>query len=141
MKHKTRRCAVPLTVVLYGLGILLLVVILGSLAIRGFRQVPHDPEWPVPGGSAERGRVAVERYSCGSCHVIPGIRTAQGRVGPQLREFSRQAYIAGQLPNVPHHLVWWIQEAPRFAPGTAMPDLPVTDQDARDIAAYLYSVD
>jgi cytochrome c2 len=119
-------------------GLILTAIVFGSLAVRGFKQLPSEPTLLVPGGDSERGRLLTVRYGCGSCHVIVGIRDATGRVGPRLTDLAEQAYIAGQLTNVPHHLVAWIQDPKRYAPGTAMPDLGVTEAEARDIAAYLY---
>jgi hypothetical protein len=50
-------------------------------------------------------------------------------------------YVAGKFPNTAETLVAWIRDAPAMAPLTAMPDLGVDDRDARDIAAYLYTLD
>ncbi len=80
------------------------------------------------------------RYGCGACHVVPGVAGAQGRVGPRLKDFSSQIYIAGQAANVPENLIAWIQHPEEISPGTAMPNLAVSEEDARDIAAYLYTL-
>lgn len=61
-------------------------------------------------------------------------------VGPPLNGWSRRVYIAGNLPNRPEQLVRWLREPQAIEPGTAMPDLNVTEADARDMAAYLYSL-
>lgn len=92
----------------------------------------------VEGGDAARGEQAIAEYGCGTCHAIPGVPGADGRVGPRLHDFENQVYIAGQLPNRPEELIRWIQDPQSIEPGTAMPDMDVTEQDARDIAAYLY---
>ncbi|MDP8960777.1 MAG: c-type cytochrome [Actinomycetota bacterium] len=81
---------------------------------------------------------AIDTYGCGSCHTIPGIRGADGLVGPPLTRFHERAYIAGQLPNTPENLVHWIMNPQEVEPGTAMPDLEVVEEDARAIAAYLH---
>ncbi|MDP8931851.1 MAG: c-type cytochrome [Actinomycetota bacterium] len=81
---------------------------------------------------------AIDTYGCGSCHTIPGIRGADGLVGPPLTDFHERAYIAGQLPNTPENLVRWIMHPQEVAPGTAMPDLDVVEEDARAIATYLH---
>jgi cytochrome c len=77
---------------------------------------------------------------CGSCHVIPGIHNAKGLVGPPLMFFSRRTMIAGELPNSPENLVRWLKDPPSVEPGTAMPDLGLTDKQAQDVAAYLYTL-
>lgn len=82
---------------------------------------------------------AIDTYGCGSCHTIPGIRGADGLVGPPLTRFHERPYIAGQLPNTPENLVHWIMSPQEVAPGTAMPDLEVVEEDARAIATYLQS--
>jgi cytochrome c2 len=41
------------------------------------------------------------------------------------------------LPNSPENMARWLREPQRYAPLTAMPDLGVTERDARDMAAYL----
>lgn len=94
----------------------------------------------VMGGNAERGEDAIGRIGCGACHTIPGIREARGTVGPPLTGWARRSYIAGTLPNAPDNLIKWITEPHSVEPGTAMPHLGVTDQQARDIAAYLYTL-
>jgi cytochrome c len=91
-------------------------------------------------GNPELGRVAIARYGCGSCHLIPGVRGAEGMVGPPLIQWSRRAYIAGRLPNTPSDLVQWIVAPQAIEPGTAMPMLGVSVNEARNIAAYLYTL-
>jgi len=91
-------------------------------------------------GDRMSGRHLIERYGCGACHRIPGVRTARGRVGPSLEGFARRGYIAGQFPNRPNLLVRWIQAAPEMIPGTAMPAFSMTEREARDIATYLYEL-
>lgn len=95
----------------------------------------------VAGGDIESGRQMMEFYDCGSCHTIPGIRDADGVVGPPLNFWSRRSFIAGAVPNQPDKLIQWIMDPQSVEPGTAMPDLGVTEPEARDIAAYLYNLD
>jgi len=92
------------------------------------------------GGTAARGARLVVDKNCGSCHTIPGIRTANGLVGPPLMFFGRRTYIAGELPNTPGNLVHWLQSPQSVEPGTAMPNLGLSEQEARDVAAYLYTL-
>lgn len=94
----------------------------------------------VPGGDADRGTEVVEAFGCGACHTIPGIRGASGTVGPPLSFWSRRSYIAGKLPNTPENLIQWVKDPHAIEPGTAMPDMGVSEQQARDVAAYLYTL-
>lgn len=91
-------------------------------------------------GDAKAGRTAIERYQCGACHTIPGIAGARGLVGPPLTAYRHRVYIAGKFPQEPALLARWIRDAPSLAPQTAMPNVGVTDTDARDIVAYLYQL-
>jgi cytochrome c len=88
-------------------------------------------------GDSARGRQAIEKYGCGACHVIPGLRGARGKVGPALAGLADRPYLAGSLNNEPANLVEWIRWPRRIDPRTVMPNLGVTESDARDIAAFL----
>lgn len=92
------------------------------------------------GGSAARGRSLIEQHGCGSCHTVPGVRRARGRVAPPLNFFAERSFIGGELPNRPEVLVQWIMDAPALIPATAMPATHIDESDARDIAAYLYTL-
>ncbi len=89
------------------------------------------------GGDPRRGRALVRTYGCGTCHQIPGVRGATGTVGPPLAGIANRSYVAGKLDNTPLNLMRWIRTPREVSPGTAMPDMGVTDTDARDLAAYL----
>ena len=101
---------------------------------------PAGPAVAVPGGNAVQGHEAIQRYGCGSCHIIPGVPGANGRVGPSLAGFAERKTVAGVVPNTPENLVRWLQNPQAVKPGTAMPNLGVTEADARNIAAYLYTL-
>jgi putative membrane protein len=94
----------------------------------------------VGGGNAAHGAALIDTYGCGSCHSVPGVPNADGLVGPPLDRFGSRVYIAGLLYNTPDNLMAWIRDPQRFVPGVVMPDMGVTEQDARDIAAYLESL-
>nr|WP_260394645.1 c-type cytochrome [Sphingobium lignivorans] len=86
-----------------------------------------------------RGQDAAARLGCGACHTMPGIGWPQGRVGPDLHGYGDRALIAGRVPNRPEQLARFVRDAPSIAPGTAMPAIPMKDEEARDIAAWLQS--
>jgi cytochrome c len=92
------------------------------------------------GGEPSRAPDAIRRYGCGTCHNIPGIAGARGQVGPSLDGIASRTYLAGKLPNQPENMLKWIREPQEVSPGTAMPQLGVTEQDGKDIAAYLYTL-
>jgi cytochrome c len=92
------------------------------------------------GGDADRGERVIADRRCGACHDIPGIRGANGVVGPPLQRFALRSYVAGQLPNTPENLVRWVQNPRAVEPKTAMPALGLSESEARDVAAYLYTL-
>lgn len=102
---------------------------------------PNTPPPEVPDGNPARGLELIERFGCGSCHTIPGVRGADGTVGPPLIHWSERGVIAGQLANNADNLERWIVDPPGVEPGTAMPNLGVTPEQARDIAAYLFTIE
>ena len=98
----------------------------------------RDPVPRVHAGDAQRGEAVIARLECGACHVIPGISGAVGRVGPALDSYASRPYVAGKFPNDPETLVRFMLDPPAMAPRTAMPAVPMHEDDARHIAAYLY---
>ena len=122
-------------------GFTLVVSLLGAVAVlfAACGVAAHTGVEAV-GGSPSAGNAALQRYACGSCHTIPGVPNARGLVGPPLNNIGVRRIIAGKLPNTPDQLQQWIQNPQAVWPGNAMPDENVSDQDARDMAAYLYTL-
>lgn len=77
------------------------------------------------------------RYGCPTCHVIPHVPGAVGKVGPSLEDLAQRSYLAGTLQNSPQNLIHWIQHPQQIRPGTAMPEMGVTSADAAQIARFL----
>jgi len=92
------------------------------------------------GGNPDKGKRDIEYFGCASCHTIPGAAGANGLIGPSLAQVGDRAYIDGVVKNSPDNLIKWIQHAPSLDPKTAMPDLQLSDKDARDVASYLYTL-
>lgn len=93
------------------------------------------------GADIDRGKRAVHQYACSACHIIPGVVGSSPHVGPSLAGIAARQLIAGTLPNTPENLALWLRETQKVKPGTAMPQLGVAEQDARDIAAYLRTLE
>jgi cytochrome c2 len=104
------------------------------LAARG--QIAHSTE-----ADRARGRRLIAEYGCIACHAVPGVRGPTARLGPPLAQFGQRAYVAGVLPNTPANLVRWLLDPPGISPHTAMPDVGLSKEQARDIAAYLLALD
>jgi cytochrome c1 len=97
-------------------------------AASAIASIPANPD---------RGRIALYQYACNACHMIPGVTGPDAHVGPSLQGIASRQLIAGTFANTPENLARWLRETQKVKPGTAMPQLGVVDQDARDIAAYL----
>ncbi|HEX8280066.1 MAG TPA: c-type cytochrome, partial [Chthoniobacterales bacterium] len=91
----------------------------------------------VTGGDPERGRHAIQHYGCIACHTIDGMKS-EALVGPPLTRVAGRSYLAGNLQNTPANLIRFIESPREIHNDTAMPEMNVTESDARDIAAYLY---
>lgn len=115
--------------------------VLGLTALLGACVDKTDPPRTIAGADADNGLVVMQRVGCASCHVIPGVRWPRGLAGPSLEGFADSPMIGGQFPNRPDVLVAWLRDAPSMAPATAMPAMPLTESEARDVAAYLYTLD
>lgn len=119
----------------------LLAVVAATLALTACQDDEPSARSTVAAGDPRLGRELLESYGCGSCHTIPGVKGADALVGPPLTDFAHRSYVAGQLANTPDNLARWIQDPQRVEPGTAMPDLGVSAEEARNMAAYLLGLD
>ena len=93
----------------------------------------------ITGGNSSRGEAMFIQYGCGSCHSVKDVRTATGMVGPPLDGIALRMIIGGRLSNTPANMEHWIRDPQHLSPGTAMPNLGVSEGDARDITAFLYT--
>lgn len=93
-------------------------------------------------GDSARGRalVAGGAYGCTACHAVPGVRAPSGIAGPRLGGFAQRPFIAGQLPNNLDVLTAFLRDPPALIPQTGMPNVGLGFEDARDIAAFLYTL-
>ena len=94
----------------------------------------------VRGGDADTGKRLMTQYQCTTCHVIPQVPGPNGDAGPSLEKVGRLSYIAGGIPNQPDRMVAWLLDPPALKPGTRMPSMGLTEQEARHMAAYLYTL-
>ncbi len=118
-----------------------LAAIVCVLLWSGCAKTPAQKAAALTGGDPQRGAAAIFRYGCGACHAIAGISNAHGLVGPPLTGIGNRTYVAGMLQNTPGNLEQWIRHPKSVNPATAMPDTGVTQADAADIAAYLYTTE
>jgi cytochrome c2 len=125
--------------VLLGVSAILLGLALAYHSISLADRSRIDAE-VLTGGKVAAGRIALMDYGCTTCHTIAGIADARGLVGPPLTQLASRVYVAGVLSNTPENLALWIEHPTQVNPRTAMPDLGVGEARARDIAAYLYTL-
>lgn len=118
----------------HGIALLLLLP-----ALPGCK-APPVAEQAMPMADPDRGRRVLARAGCGACHSIAGV-WPRGQVATGLSGIAGQALIAGRLPNRPDTLAAFIRNAPAFAPDAGMPAMNLSPGEARDAAAYLYSLD
>ncbi|MFL4979063.1 MAG: c-type cytochrome [Xanthobacteraceae bacterium] len=91
------------------------------------------------GGDPEMGRKLMRQFGCAGCHTVSGVPGAVGLVGPQLTQVRQRVYIAGVLTNTPDNLVRWMVDPKAYSPRTAMPRTGISEEQARHVAAFLYS--
>ena len=90
------------------------------------------------GGDATRGKQVVETVGCLACHAV-GENT-------KIREVRGTSYdIAPELTRVGSKvnadwLYNWVKNPRNYNPTTKMPSLRLTDQEARDVTAYLMTL-
>ncbi|WP_246104777.1 c-type cytochrome [Sphingomonas xanthus] len=106
------------------------------LVLAACKPAPDD-RFQVDAEAARRGKLVAQRVQCAACHAMPGIEWPKGRFGPSLEAFDHRGLVAGVLPATQTNLAEFIRNAPAVKPGTAMPAMPVSKSEARDIAHYL----
>ena len=113
--------------------------LMAAIALSGCSDEGTKRSQSLTGADPDRGKIALTRYGCVACHTIPGVRGSNSLTAPPLIGISHRSYLAGMLENTPSNLRSWIQHPRKVNPHTAMPEQGVTDQDASDMAAYLYT--
>ena len=128
-------------VLLASLPLLILAGIVAAVSLLVPRELdPARELMAFTGGDPARGKEMTRQKGCPTCHIIPGIAEAKGLVGPPLGHFASRIYVGGVVPNTPDNLVAWIMDPPKIHPLSAMPATGVSEAEARDIAAYLYTL-
>jgi cytochrome c oxidase assembly factor CtaG/cytochrome c2 len=117
------------------------MILLLPLVLGGCRDDAQSSETNFGGGSPARGATLIGKFGCGACHTIPGINGADGLVGPPLDHMGKRVYVAGVLRNTPDNMMTWLRDPQSVVPNNAMPDVGLNERQARDIAAYLYTLD
>jgi cytochrome c len=128
--------------VLFGLLVLLVLAGIGFIVYEQLRVSSKQERAAVAvtGGDPGKAEAALRRYGCVGCHIVPGIAGASGEVGPNLAGIAERVYVAGVISNTPEHLISFIVDPQAIDPKSAMPRTGISQEEARDVAAYLYSL-
>ena len=116
------------------------LLLIAALALTSCDRSAYREASQLTGGDPDKGRQAIVKYGCDTCHNIPGVLTATATVGPPLMQMGLRSYLAGRIDNTPENMIKWIRQPHSVDPQTAMPETGVTESDGRDIAAYLYTL-
>lgn len=92
-------------------------------------------------GDPHNGRRLFVDTGCAGCHTIQGVPEATGIVAPNLTNVVLRPTLAGEtIPLTPETMTQWLVQPSSLKPDTVMPSVGLTEQQARDITAFLYSL-
>ncbi len=92
-------------------------------------------------GDPLSGARAFTSAGCAGCHTLRGLPGATGLAGPNLTNVALRPTLAnGAIETSPDAMTRWIMDPPAIKPGTPMPKLGLSEQQARDLTALLYSL-
>ena len=90
--------------------------------------------------ASPEAKALLKTKACGSCHFIPGVEGAYGKMGPALKDLSkRPRIISGTRQNNTKNLKAWLKNPKSIKPGTLMPNMGLTDEEIEIIIEYLYT--
>ncbi|WP_409020859.1 c-type cytochrome [Brevundimonas vesicularis] len=121
----------------------ILGVSLAAACLTGLVACAEQGQGPrvLAGADPSNGLELIRTHGCAACHSIPGVAWPQGRTGGSLAGVGARPLIAGRLPNQPEIMTAFVRDAPSLLPDGGMPPMPLTEAQARDVAAYLYTLD
>jgi cytochrome c oxidase subunit 2 len=93
-------------------------------------------------GSRSAAYIAGEKLwtakGCLACHALNAVDAPKGMVGPNLANIGARSYLAaGTLKNTDENMARWIQDPHEIKEGVLMPDLGITEEEARALVAFL----
>src|ERR1700712_2036942 len=124
-----------------GISGAVVIALVGASAARAWMTARQTEEVAraITRGDPARAPELIRRYGCAGCHTISGIRGADGQVGGPLADIIHRLHVGGGVTNTPDNLIAWIVAPQKFSPRSAMPATGITEAEARDVAAFLYS--
>jgi cytochrome c2 len=135
-----RAPAFPWSIVV-GLGAASVAITVASLGWHGWQKQAQAVAVAkaLTRGDPARAPELITRYGCGGCHAIPGAPGADGKVAAPLGGMRERVFVGGVARNEADTLVRWIVAPQEISPHSAMPATGITEAEARDVAAFLYS--
>lgn len=108
----------------------------------------RDAAAEIARGDATHGRAVMEAKGCPSCHVFTGVPALAGaaKVDPGDKSVAAGLSLAPDLRYArerlhPDALLGWLTSPKQMKADTAMPELPLTPVEVRDLAAYLLTAE
>lgn len=84
------------------------------------------------------GEKLFQTKGCVACHALYALNAPKGMVGPNLANVGARSYIAaGTLENSNENLARWIRNPQAIKKGVLMPNLGVTETEAKALVAFL----
>jgi mono/diheme cytochrome c family protein len=105
--------------------------ILFAYQAPGFDSHALDPHALNPEAAARGKDLFYTKYACQTCHIAD-YKKDKGYVGPPL------AAVGNRRPAV--WIYKWIKDPQGLVPGTSMPNANLTDDEARDLTAFLMTL-
>ena len=103
--------------------------------VKAQQAPPVEPTDPL----AQQGKTVFTQSTCVGCHTITGL--SAGQIGPDLTHFASRKRFAGSLmESTPENLAKWIEDPDHMKPGALMPNLGMTGEQSKALAAYLLSL-
>jgi cytochrome c len=95
------------------------------------------------GGNPDNGKQLFASKGCIACHTAQGVPGATGTIGPNLNgigDTTKRPQLADGATNTPEHIREWITDPNSRKPGTMMPNLQLSQQEASDLTAFLVTL-
>jgi cytochrome c oxidase subunit 2 len=113
--------------------------------VRAPRAAPAAPQKDTVSAAAAsqgpeyaKGEKLFMTKGCMGCHSLQAVKAPKGLIGPNLANVGARSHIAaGWLKNTDENLERWIREPQTVKKGVLMPNLGVTEEEARALRAYL----
>jgi cytochrome c oxidase subunit 2 len=100
-----------------------------------------EPAAAVSGDAAAGQELFLDVQLCAACHSVRGT-SAASTVGPDLTHFmSRDTFAGAIFENTEENLIAWLEDPPEMKPGSLMPDYNLTEEQIRNLVAYLQTLE